>query len=92
VPGGDDWDPHDPKPDRLCELLLCLEEHGVPGDRLRETLKHLGVDLDGLLRCLRETCRPGGHEDPKKNLRGQAAIPRERLVKLLSELKTELER
>lgn len=91
VPGGDDWDQNDPKPDRLCELLHCLEAHGVLGDRLHEALKRLGIDLDDLLRCLREACRPGSDED-RRDAGVRPSIPKERLMKLLLELKTELER
>lgn len=89
VPGGDNWDPNEPKPDRLCDLLDCLEEHGLVGDRVRELLKRLGIDVDGLLKCLRDACRPGGDEDPR-GVRG-TAFPKE-LVNLLLQLKSELER
>jgi hypothetical protein len=91
VPGGDQWDPNDPKPDRLCELLRCLEEHGVLGDRLRDELKRLGVDLDGLVKCLRAACRPGGDEDPR-SARAVGGLPTEQLVNLLAQLKAQLDR
>lgn len=91
VPGGDNWDPNEPRPDGLCELLHCLEEHGVVGDRLREILKRLGIDLDGLRRCLRAACKPGGDED-SRGAGATGSSPKDRLVDLLLELKTELER
>ena len=35
VPGGDRWDPHDPRTDPLCSILHCLKETGAVGDELR---------------------------------------------------------
>ncbi|HZV69837.1 MAG TPA: M64 family metallopeptidase [Saprospiraceae bacterium] len=57
VPGGDKWDPNDPKTDDCCEWLQCLSEEGVITDQLVERLKKLGVDLPSLLRCLGERCK-----------------------------------
>ncbi len=56
VPGGDKWDPNDPKADDLCEWLHCLKEKGVFKGQLVERLKELGIDLPSLLKCLGERC------------------------------------
>ena len=94
VPGGDIWDPTDPKTNPLCELLQCLEEHGVIGDRLREVCKKLGVDLDALLECLDESCRSDPSEDPRRESRQvvatQPVASCERLMNIVEQLRTEL--
>jgi hypothetical protein len=96
VPGGDIWDPNDPRPDPLCDLLHCLEKHGAFGGRLRELAKQLGIDLDGLLECLREMCRPGGTEDPRQRPSATTTravgtpASRQRLLDILGQLKAEL--
>lgn len=62
VPGGDIWDPSGPRADAVCELISCLEQHGVLGDPLREACKRAGIDLDGLLDCLGDHCSSGQDE------------------------------
>lgn len=65
TPGGDRWDPHDPKRDPLCELLECLRKKGVITDIFLRRLKELGINGTELVRCLGCGCskepgtRPG---------------------------------
>jgi hypothetical protein len=93
VPGGDRRDPTDPGRDPWCELVECLTEHGVLGDRLREWCKRLGIDFDGLMECVRGACRPGAGEDPRTRpgSKSSPATPsRDQLVELVARLRAEL--
>lgn len=91
VPGGDRWDPDQPGGDRWCDLIGCLEEHGVFSGRTRELAKAWGIDLDGLLECLRGACvevdEGGSRPQPKSGLTAVRVDSTVRdLVKLLREL------
>lgn len=57
VPGGDRWNPDDPRPDPLCDVLDCLRRTGAIGDELRKRLQALGLDVTTLLKCLDDKCR-----------------------------------
>jgi hypothetical protein len=56
IPGGDIWDPKDPKPSELCELLHCLFEKETINKEFMRRFKELGVDLPALLKCLGKQC------------------------------------
>jgi hypothetical protein len=56
VPGGDHWNPNDPKRDPICELLDCLRNGGINEEFIRR-MKELGVDIKSLLKCLEIKCR-----------------------------------
>jgi hypothetical protein len=58
VPGGDRWDPREPRPDPLCELLDCLRKTGAMNEQFTRRLKDLGIDAEALLRCLARKCVP----------------------------------
>ena len=53
-PSGKD-DPYDPK-ERLCQLLACLFSQKVISPELEKRLTELGLNLDGLRRCMKEFC------------------------------------
>jgi hypothetical protein len=92
-PGADNWDPNDPKPNDLCNLLHCLERGGVIGDRLRELCKKYGVDLGRLLSCLRQICLNDTQEDPRGvggSTLSTGAIASGRLLEIITELRREL--
>jgi hypothetical protein len=55
-PSGKD-EPDDEK-ERLCELLACLVNRNVIKPDLEKRLGELGLNLDGVRRCLKEWCRP----------------------------------
>lgn len=57
VPGGDRWDPNDPKRDPLCELLDCLRRTGAINEEFMQRLKALGIDLASFLKCFERKCR-----------------------------------
>ena len=94
VPGGDIWDPNDPKPNQLCELIRCLAVQGLIDDKLKDASTRLGIDLDGLLKCLDQICLPGADEDPGARqgsaLGRMPAASRDRLVNILQQLKAAL--
>lgn len=56
VPGGDHWNPNDPKRDPFCELLDCLRKGGINEEFIRR-MKELGIDIKSLLKCLEVKCR-----------------------------------
>jgi IgA Peptidase M64/von Willebrand factor type A domain len=56
IPGGDLWNPNDPKTNDLCELLYCLKEQDALSGELAQRLKELGIDLPAFLKCLSERC------------------------------------
>jgi hypothetical protein len=43
--------------DRYCRTILCLLEHVMKSPQLLERVKAMGLDLDGLRRCLERECR-----------------------------------
>lgn len=57
VPGGDRWDPNDPKRDMICELLDCLRRTGAINDEFIRRLKALGIDFASFLKCFEAKCR-----------------------------------
>lgn len=57
VPGGDRWNPDDPKRDPICELLDCLQRTEVINDEFIRRLKELGIDLPSFLKCFERKCR-----------------------------------
>jgi hypothetical protein len=56
TPGGDVWNPNEPKANDFCNLLHCLQEKDVISDELMHRLKEQGIDLPTLLKCLDERC------------------------------------
>lgn len=93
--GADVWDPRDPRPNPLCDLLACLEEHGIVGAELYDHFKRYGVDLAGLLECVRRACGSGGGEDQRTRREQPAAslaTSREQLADLLARVEAELRR
>jgi hypothetical protein len=67
VPGGDIWNPNDPKTNDLCRLLDCLIEKGVVSRDLQKRLSDLGIDLPLLLKCLGKECRSLSEEvEPRR--------------------------
>jgi hypothetical protein len=56
TPGGDVWDPNEPKENDFCKLLHCLQEKDMISDELIHRLKEQGIDLPTLLKCLGEWC------------------------------------
>jgi hypothetical protein len=67
VPGGDIWNPNDPKTNDLCRLLDCLIEKGVVSRDLQKRLRGLGIDLPLLLKCLGKECRSLSEEvEPRR--------------------------
>lgn len=55
-PSGKD-EPDDGK-ERLCELLACLLNRSSIKPDLEKRLGELGLNMDGIRRCLKEWCRP----------------------------------
>lgn len=55
-PTGKD-EPDDCK-ERLCELLACLLSRNVIRPDLEKRLEELGLEVDGIRRCLKKWCRP----------------------------------
>jgi hypothetical protein len=53
-PAGQD-DPYGPK-ERLCRFLACLLSQKVISPELEKRLAEVGLNLDGLRRCLKEFC------------------------------------
>lgn len=77
VPGGDRWDPNDPKRDPICELLDCLRRTGAINDEFIRRLKALGIDLALFLKCFEMKCRgiPGTIETRGRQARSGRTSP-----------------
>ena len=57
VPGGDHWDPNEPKRDPICEFLDCLRRNWVVSEEVNRRLKALGLDIESVLKCFESKCR-----------------------------------
>lgn len=85
LPGGDRWDPNDPKRDPLCELLDCLRRTGALDGEFLRRCKALGIDLEALIKCLDLKCRRQSDEG-----RGKGTLLRDELSGLNVERLAEL--
>ncbi|ABB74525.1 von Willebrand factor type A domain-containing protein [Nitrosospira multiformis ATCC 25196] len=56
TPGGNVWNPNEPKANDFCNLLHCLQEKDVISEELIHRLKEQGIDVPTLLKCLDERC------------------------------------
>jgi len=96
VPGGDRWDPNEPKRDPICELLDCLRRTGSINDEFIRRLKAFGIDFEAFLKCFEWKCRgTAGTIETRGRLAGSfrvnpdfAALSTERLTELITEAVT----
>ncbi|MGR9046419.1 MAG: M64 family metallopeptidase [Gammaproteobacteria bacterium] len=93
VPGGDRWDPNDPKRDTICELINCLRRSGAINTELIRKLRELGLDLNAFLKCFEYLCRStpstletrGRKPETSSEHLCLAGISHEQLVELITE-------
>lgn len=57
-PGGNTLPTEQPTSDPWCEVLRCLVGSNVLGCELKERLQKWGVDVEALIKCLKDRCRP----------------------------------